>query len=110
MKEYRDEPMLFLSKLCCWLCARTLARHAGGRGSKPGGGVEFHNSFCKRACAVWVVTISVWVLILARRLVRTGGHLHCYLFGDIKLVVLMHGPEAPSDERCKTRKDWKGSH
>ena len=54
-----------ISKLRSWLCARTLARHAGGRGSKPGGGVEFYNNFCKCACAVWVVTILVWVLILA---------------------------------------------
>ena len=33
--------MLTISKLCRWLCARTLAGHAGDRGSKPGGGVEF---------------------------------------------------------------------
>ena len=57
--------MRSLSKLRRWLCARTLARHAGGRGSKPGGGVEFYNNLCKCACAVWVVTILVWVLILA---------------------------------------------
>ena len=41
MKEYTNEPMLCFRKLRRWLCARTLARHAGGRGSKPGVGVEF---------------------------------------------------------------------
>ena len=68
--------MRSLSELRRWLCARALARHAGGRGSKPGGGVEFQNNLCKCACAVWVVTILVWVLILARGARSRRSRLH----------------------------------